>query len=397
MNGQMLIDAYTLLEGLKTAKKAYRKNNALPILETFKAEVKAQKGKRTTLTLSTTDLENSISVTMPCEGITSFEFLLPVSELKFIEKVESEIVTFKAYEIEVIQDAETGRKCTHYYIDVTAGADFVTLEVENPLDFPKMPQFADGKQLLAWVNGDFQTELKTLAKYTSEDDLRPAMCGVFFQTRETGYHLCATDAHRLRTAELPGEMLYNGTLSDGYVIEAILPTKFCEIVSSFKNINETLLAIQDRNFFALFTDGIYTVETVTRSIDARYPDYNRVIPTQNPISVKADVKPLLKAIDKGLLFANKTTKQGIFSINGDIKLTALDIDFGRKYTGSINHLGHAGPDIDIAFNLSFLQEALKLNDTAGVMELELSSPTRAGVLKNKNGITLIMPVCIEQD
>ena len=138
---------------------------------------------------------------------------------------------------------------------------------------------------------------------------------------------------------------------------------------------------------------------VCRLIDARYPDYNAVIPTENPnnlIVSRGDFQSSLKRIS---IYANKTTNQVILSMNdGSLTISAQDLDFSNE-AQEILDCSYEGEPLTIGFNAKFLGEMLGVLESDDI-KLELSAPTRAGILlpmENVDGeeiLMLVMPVML---
>lgn len=396
------ISREVLKTALKTAMKTINKNSVLPILETFLLEV-SQTPKGFILTVTGTDLENNISITMPCEASEVFSFILPIGELKLIEKLEDEYLTLKA---ETKEHSTTNHKTkeveiTHtHHVSILTDSDSIVLQSEAPLDFPKIP-ILENIEFLGAVTEYFYREVKTLQPYASKDTLRPHHCGIFLEIAETGYNLTSTDCHILKTTSLPGDFItmddkpFLATSYGANNVGAIMPSKFCKFIGGFSGqTNSHIYKTKNNVFLTFLMDGIFEVKISTRAIDGRYPEYRNVIPQNNPIEVTANKKELHKLIDKAMLYTNQVTFLGALHINGDIKIAAQDLDFAKQYNGKMQHIKHTGEDISIGFNLKFMSKILK--DISGEnVTIELSTPTRAGVIKDGNCTTLCMPVMIE--
>ena len=132
---------------------------------------------------------------------------------------------------------------------------------------------------------------------------------------------------------------------------------------------------------------------------ARYPDYNAVIPIDNPNRVvvnRADFQNSLKRI---AIYANKTTNQVVLNITDkSLTISAQDLDFSNEATEQLS-CTFTGDPLTIGFNAKFLVEML------GVMEgdeiqIELSTPTRAGIMRpleavdGEDILMLVMPVML---
>jgi DNA polymerase-3 subunit beta len=138
---------------------------------------------------------------------------------------------------------------------------------------------------------------------------------------------------------------------------------------------------------------------VCRLIDARYPDYNAVIPVDNPNTMtisRADFQNSLKRI---AIYANKTTNQVVLNINGSsLTVSAQDLDFSNEATEQLM-CTYEGSPLVIGFNAKFMVEMLNVIE-GDEIRLELSTPTRAGILvptdqaDGSNILMLVMPVML---
>jgi DNA polymerase-3 subunit beta len=138
---------------------------------------------------------------------------------------------------------------------------------------------------------------------------------------------------------------------------------------------------------------------VCRLIDARYPDYNAVIPVDNPNLLTLSRKDFQNSLKRIAIYANKTTNQVILNINdSSLTISAQDLDFSNEATEQMN-CTYDGDQLTIGFNAKFLIEMLNVLESEEV-KIELSSPTRAGILlptENEEGeeiLMLVMPVML---
>jgi DNA polymerase-3 subunit beta len=142
-------------------------------------------------------------------------------------------------------------------------------------------------------------------------------------------------------------------------------------------------------------------EMVCRLIDARFPDYRVVIPADNPYSLFINRTEFQSALRRVVVFSNKSTNQVILSIQGsELHLTAQDVDLSFEGNERMT-CRYDGSDMQIAFNARFLIEMLSALETEEV-KLELSTPTKAGLLKpatqqeGEDVLMLVMPLMINQ-
>ena len=136
---------------------------------------------------------------------------------------------------------------------------------------------------------------------------------------------------------------------------------------------------------------------VCRLIDGKYPNYEAVIPKENPNVLTIDRLQLLSSIKRVSIFSNKTTHQIKLKLAGsELALSAEDIDFANEANERLT-CNYAGEDMEIGFNSRFLMEMLNNIDSMEV-RLEMSESSRAGLLipsdlqENEDILMLVMPV-----
>ncbi|MBL7752726.1 MAG: DNA polymerase III subunit beta, partial [Chitinophagaceae bacterium] len=226
----------------------------------------------------------------------------------------------------------------------------------------------------------------------SNDDLRPAMTGVFFELDKKGMQTVATDAHRLvrykRTdVKCPKNDSFIVPKKPLNLLKSVLPDSDDEITISYNN-NHLFVTLNNTRMSC-------------RLIDARFPDYKVVIPADNPYKLTVNKMDFQGALRRVSIFSNKSTNQVALSIAGSqLELTAQDVDFSFEGDEKMK-CRYDGEDITIAFNARFLIEMLNAADSDEVV-VELSTPTKAGILKpteqdeNEELMMLVMPLMLNQ-
>lgn len=138
---------------------------------------------------------------------------------------------------------------------------------------------------------------------------------------------------------------------------------------------------------------------ICRLIDERYPDYQAVIPEENPNKLTINRTEFLNSIKRSSIYGNKTTNQVNIKITGsEITIHAEDIDLSNE---AVERLGcdYTGEDMEIGFNSRLLIEMLQNLSTPDII-IELSSPSRAGIIlpsenvEHENLLMLLMPMMI---
>jgi DNA polymerase-3 subunit beta len=279
----------------------------------------------------------------------------------------------------------------NFGIEITSDNGKYKVMGENPDNFPKEPS-ADTTTSFSMTSSALLTAINKTLFAVSNDDLRPAMTGVFFELDKKGLTTVATDAHRL--------VKYRRTdVSCPKADNFIVPRKPLNLLKSALPDNEDELKIS-YNSNHLFVDHGST-QMVCRLIDARFPDYKVVIPNDNPYKMNVSRSDFQSALRRVSIFSNKSTNQVALNISGsELQLTAQDVDFSFEGNERMK-CQYDGEDMQIAFNARFLIEMLSATDSDEV-RMELSTPTKAGIIKpqeqgeNEDVLMLVMPLMLNQ-
>ena len=371
---KFLVNSAYLLKQLSNINGVITTNPVVPILENFLFEL--DKGS---LTVTASDLQTSMITDLQVESKEKGSIAVPARILlDTLKNLPEQPVTFSidesTYSIEIISD--NGR---------------YKLSGENATDFPKVPS----------VSNDFSADISSevLARAinntifaTSNDELRPAMTGVYVNLGENNSTFVATDGHRLVRYRRADVQSSNGSSiiiprKALNLLKATLPSENIEVSVSFNLSN------------AYFKFG--NLRMICRLIDERFPDYDNVIPTQNNISMSIERSDLLGALKRISIYANKTTHQVRLKITGsELQISAEDLDFSNEANERLS-CDHEGEDIEIGFNAKFLIEMLTNMDSPKI-KLTMSAPNKAGVIlpaqmdNSEDILMLVMPVMLNQ-
>ncbi len=372
---KFIISSTTLLRGLQKISGVLGTNNTLPILEDFLFELNEDK-----LRITASDLETTISVTLTADmaegpGVIA----IPAKMLLDIMKSLPELPV-------TISIADTS-------IEIFAGEGKYKLIGHQSDEFPQVPVLEDPASLelnSALLVNAFN---KTLFA-TGNDELRPVMSGVLFEVNEESITFVATDAHKLVRYR-------RHDIGSDTPASIILPKKPLNHLKNIMPEDEEVVVkfeFNDTNAMLSFGD----IVLICRLIDGKYPNYEAVIPTQNPFSLSVERKGLLNAIRRVSIFGNKSTHQVRFKISGkELLLTAEDLDFSSEAKERLT-CSYEGEDIEIGFNSRFIQEMLSTLEPEGII-IEMSAPNRAGIILSEKAddnpediLMLIMPVMLTQ-
>ncbi len=371
---KFIVNSAYLLKQLSNINGVITTNPVVPILENFLFEL--DKGS---LTVTASDLQTSMITELQVESKEKGSIAVPARILlDTLKNLPEQPVTFSidesTYSVEIISD--NGR---------------YKLSGENATDFPKVPT----------VSNDFSAEIASdvLSRAinntifaTSNDELRPAMTGVYVNLGEKNTTFVATDGHRLVRYRRTDVKSDNGNAiiiprKALNLLKATLPTENTEVSVSFNMSN------------AFFKFG--NIRMICRLIDERFPDYENVIPSGNNIKMTISRTDLLGALKRISIYANKTTHQVRLKITGsELQISAEDLDFSNEANERLS-CEHENEDIEIGFNAKFLVEMLSNMDSDQI-KLTMSAPNKAGVIlpaekdAAEDILMLVMPVMLNQ-
>ncbi|MEM7039452.1 MAG: DNA polymerase III subunit beta, partial [Bacteroidota bacterium] len=330
------------------------------------------------LTISTTNLEISMQTALNIESRGgAMKIAVPAKILLDILKaLPEQPVTFSINE-------ET------FGIEISSENGKYKLSGENGLDFPKIPQPENTQAANMPMNVLLRGINKTLFAASTDED-KAALNGIYFNLGKDALTFVATDAHRLvryRRVDI--------TVSEP--ASFIVPQKALNLVkSSFDNSKEPI-QIEYNESNAFFRSS--NVLLVCRLIDQKYPDYENVIPTENPNRLMVNRMDLLGSLKRVNIFANKTSHQVRFRASGsELNISAEDLDFANEARESLK-CHYEGSDLEIGFNASLLIDIIT-NSTTDEIHVQLSTPNRAGIVlpseqeEGEDLLMLIMPVML---
>jgi DNA polymerase-3 subunit beta len=225
---------------------------------------------------------------------------------------------------------------------------------------------------------------------TAEDELRPVMNGIFFDNQTDSLTFVASDGHKL-------VRLRNNAITSEGRASFILPKKPANLLKSLLTKRDAMVKIEfDENNAYVSTEEF---GMVCRLIEGRYPNYNSVIPQDNPNKVTIERLPFLNALERVAVFSNPATSLVKLQLHENaIVVSAQDIDFSTSAEEKIV-CQYNGGDLSIGFKGTFLIEILG-NISSNDIVLALADPSRAGVIvpveneENEELLMLLMPMVL---
>jgi DNA polymerase-3 subunit beta len=370
-NMKFIVSSSSLLKQLQHISGVISANTVLPILEDFLFEIEGKK-----LHVVATDLETVMRVQLEVESKTNGKVCIPAKILMdTLKNIADQPLTF---------DIDK-----NYAVEITSDNGKYKVMGENPDNFPKEP-VADDATAFTMTSTALVTAINKTLFAVSNDDLRPAMTGVFFELGTESVQFVATDAHRLVKYKRTDA---HASANDSFIV----PKKPLNLLKNALPDNEDEISLSYNNSHLFVSHG--QIQMTCRLIDARFPDYKVVIPIDNPYKLIVNKADFQNALRRVSVFSNKSTNQVALTISSnELHLIAQDVDFSFEGNERLD-CQFDGGDLQIAFNARFMIEMLNAADTTEVV-IELSTPTKAGIIKpseqaeNEELIMLVMPLML---
>jgi DNA polymerase-3 subunit beta len=369
---KFIVSSSYLLKQLQVLGSVINSSNTLPILDNFLFEL-----ENNALTVSASDLETTMSATLEIDSTSQGSVAVPAKLLlEILKTFPEQPLTFTVEENSTIEISSNSGK---YALAYAPGDEFPKAVILDEPSSTMVPA-----EVLATAIG------KTIFA-AGNDDLRPVMSGVFFQFSPEGLIFVATDAHKL--------VKYSRTdVKASEVTDFIMPKKPLNILKGILGTSNSEVKIEYNDSNAVFSFDNYSL--ICRLIDGKYPNYEAVIPKENPNKLHIDRTQFLSSVRRVAIFSNKTTHQIRLKIAGtELNISAEDIDYSNKAEERLT-CDYQGDDLQIGFNSRFLTEMLNNLQSDEIM-LEMSLPNRAGILTPIDGLDegetvtmLVMPVML---
>ena len=368
------LSSTALSSKLSALSKVINSKNALPILGDFVFEINDN-----ILYLTASDSENVMKSQLEltesdgsCRFAISNNFLLEA-----VKGLSEQPITF-----DVNQEGNL--------VKISYQNGLFNLPIENADEFPMAQPNSDDAYTISIPNVILAENVARTIFATAQDELRPVMNGIFFDLTPDCLAIVASDGHKLVRNKL-------FSIKSEQPASFILPKKPANLLKNLlgKDGGDVLIRFDGRNAEINYGDG--TLQC--RLIEGRFPNYNAVIPQNNPNEVRVDRLQLLAALRRVQPFANDSSNLIRFHVDGStLQLDAEDYDFSKTATERMT-CEYNGNPMSIGFKGSAFIEVLNNFDCADVLIL-LADPSRAGLVipseqpENQDVLMLLMPMLI---
>ena len=368
------VSSAALSKQLNAISGVIANNPIVPILENFLFEV--SQGK---LTVTASDLQTFATTTLTVEAQEEASIAIPARILlETLKNLPEQPVTFSV-------DDRT------YSVEISVNNGRYRLAGENATDFPTIAPIQEG------ISVDIPSEVLKRAIgqaliAASNNELRPAINGVYVDFREQGVIFVSTDGHRL----------VRYTRSDiGVATQRpfIIPRKTLTLFNALLQSENRPVKIAFDDLYIYFQLPNFSM--ISRLIDERYPDYENVIPAHNPSKLTINRLDLINSLRRIAIYANKTTYQVKLGLSGStLQVFSEDFEFSNEASEQLP-CEYEGEPIEIGFNAKFLIEVLS-NVPSDEVEMRFSDSTKPCLIfpkekeEGEDMLLLIMPIIVKE-
>jgi DNA polymerase-3 subunit beta len=370
-----IVSSSLLLQHLQAVSRVISSKNTLPILDNFLFKLSNNK-----LTITASDLETTLISKVQLESSSDEgEVAIDAKRLTTIFKeFPEQPLTFNINK-------------ENLHVEIVTENGKYSIPGVSAEDFPQLPELKDNINSISLTSEIMNEGISKTIFAASDDELRPVMTGVYVALSPEHITFVASDAHKL--------VRYRRTDVKADIESSfILPQKPAGLLKNIlpKNDSAVNLQFDEKNAYIEF-DGY---KLVCRLVEGNYPNYEAVIPKDNPNKLIVDRLDFYNALRRVSVFSNQASNLVKLSMTGnELTISAQDIDFSISAYERIK-CELEGDEMEMGFKSLFLIEILS-NLTSADVIMNMSDPSRAGIFvpaENENEhedvLMLLMPMMV---
>ena len=373
---KFVVSSSELLGHLQAISRVISSKNTLPILDNFLFNLSGND-----LEITASDLESTLITRMKLEN-TDGSGMIALPARILLDTLKEFPVQPLTFDINmdtmaVVISSENGK---------------FNIVGQNGIDFPSLPTIKNDKRFSFNINAPvLLSGINRTLFATADDELRPVMGGIFIEAATDRINFVASDAHKLVKYQR------SDAHSDDNA-SFILPKKPASLLKNILPKEEGAVSVEFDDKNAFFNLNGYRI--VCRLVEGNYPNYNSVIPKNNPRKITIDRLEFYNTLRRVSVFSNQASNLVKLQLKGNqVTVSAQDIDFSISAYERIK-CQYEGDPIEIGFKSVFLLEILSNIGSQDVM-IELADPTRAGLFlpaladnDSEDLLMLLMPMMI---
>lgn len=328
------------------------KRHTLPILSNVLIE---KTGER--LMLLATDIEMQIRTGTASSGLESVAVTVAARKLQDILR-------------SLPESAEVSLNLDERRLQLKAGKSRFNLQTLPAEDFPRMAEATGQATVLKLTQKQFKRQLALVQYAMAQQDIRYYLNGLLLVAQNGELRLVATDGHRLAYAS---EDIGGGQQER---IEVILPRKTVLELSRQLADNDEALEISLTPAQARFSFG--NVEFVSKLIDGKFPDYERVIPQHQSKIIPLERSMLQHSLQRAAILTNEKFR-GVRLVLSPGSLKILSTNAENEEAQEEIEIEYSGEELDVGFNVNYLLDVLN-NVSAETIEVRLADSNSSALM-----------------
>ena len=369
------VSSSALYSRLIAASKVLSSKNSMPILDCFLLNV--QDG---TITITASDSEKYFITSVPAiEQNENASFCLPAKTiLDSIKELPEQPLSFDF-------------NPENHKVEGTHSSGSFSVAAQDAAPYP-MPKTVDEEGTSLHLPASILLNgINRCLFATANDEIRLVMNGIYFDIKPDHIIFAGTDGRKLVRN-------INRNVQSGLTSGFIIPKKVAAILRSVLNKDEEDIEIKFDADKACIKSADMTMHF--RLIEGRYPNYNAVIPQNNPYSATVDRAAMASALKRISVFCNQSS--GLVKVelnNNTLRMTGQDNDYSTRAEEFLV-CDYTNTPISIGFSCQFLLEITNILEGENVT-IEVADPSRPGVLHptvedpNDELLMLLMPMRVE--
>ena len=348
------VSSSLLSSRLQTISRVINSKNTIPVLDCVLFELEGNK-----LTLTASDPDNTLNTSIEVVDCSE-DFSFAISAKILIDSLKE--IAEQPIRFDVKKET---LETTIFYQNGT-----YSLVGQNADEYPGAAVLGEGAVAISVPTKVLSSGISCSLFATADDEVRPVMCGVYFDFTPESITMVASDGHKLVRCR---DYSVTGAEKSAF----ILPKKPATLLKNLLGKEEQEdVYVEFDGRFAMFDMGDYKL--VSRLFDGRYPNYNSVIPQNNPHKLTVDRAAMISTLRRVAIFSSQVSLIKLHLEENKVVISAQDTDFSTSAEESIA-CSYNGASMNIGFRASFLIDIL--NNTPGQdVVIELADPSRAGVI-----------------
>ena len=360
---------------LLALSKVLNSRNTLPILSDFLFTISSNK-----LTLTASDGENTMETSIELNE-NDGDGLFAINGHDLLEAVKG--ISEQPITFDIKGDERIAR------ISYLNG--LFSLPIDNAEDYPHTLEINEGATEISIPSATLADCINRAIFATAQDEIRPVMNGIYFDLTPEHLAIVASDGHKLVRSKV-------FSVKADTPASFILPKKPAGLLkNALGKEDDVTIRFNSSNAEIVFAEN----KLSCRLIDGRYPNYNSVIPQNNPNVITIERTALLSALRRVMPFANDASNLIRFRLEYNaLQLDAEDYDFAKNATERMQ-CDYNGTPMSIGFKGNAFVEVLSNVECQDVF-IQLADPSRAGVVvpaeqpEGQDILMLLMPMLINE-